>query len=399
MIYLDHNSTSPLDERALAKMLPFLKEHFGNASSRDHAYGWDARGAVEEARFELASLLNAGPHEIFFTSGATESLALALFGLFPAASANQSSVALLPSHSGLPTPGIITSAVEHEAVLSPCRALQARGVPVEYLPVDAQGRLGTGALRSAMESRRPKLVCLMAANNETGTLFPIRECAAMAHAHEALFLTDAAQALGKIPLDAANDGFDLAAFSAHKINGPKGIGALYLRGGREAIPLEPMFPGGSQEGGLRGGTLNVPAIVGFGEACRLARMEMDEVTARVRALRDRLESSLMERIPGLRVNGDPENRLANTSNLIFPGVDARAFIRDMHEVAVSTRSACSSGSAEASHVLKAMGLDDKDAFASVRFSLGRATTEAEIDRAALIATASWVKLTGIASGT
>jgi cysteine desulfurase len=358
---------------------------------------------VEEARSEIAALVHAGPHELIFTSGATESLALALLGLFPApmsALPVRVNLGPIPSSSGpdARASGILTSAVEHDAVLAVCRTFPSRGIPVRYLPVDSLGRMDTALLRSELERLRPKLVCLMAANNETGTLFPIRECAALAHEHGALFLTDAAQALGKIPLDAAADGFDLAAFSAHKINGPKGIGALYVKGGREAIPLEAMFPGGGQEGGLRGGTLNVPAIVGFGEACRLARMEMEEVTARVRALRDRLESSLLERIPGLRVNGDPENRLANTSNLVFPGVDARAFIRDMHEVAVSTRSACSSGSAEASHVLKAMGLDDKDAFASVRFSLGRSTTQEEIDKAALIATASWVKLTGIASG-
>jgi cysteine desulfurase len=403
MIYLDHNSTSPVDDRVLAKMLPFLKEHWGNASSRDHAFGWDAREAVEDARAQIAALINADPREIFFTSGATESLALALCGLFPARmpalpGRRDSGSGPSPAGSESAPSGILTSAVEHDAVLAPCRALASRGIPVRYLPVDGRGRIDTGMLRSELERMRPKALCLMAANNETGTLFPIRECAALAHAYSALLLTDAAQALGKAPLDAANDGFDLAAFSAHKIHGPKGIGALYVRGGREAIPLEPMFAGGGQEGGLRGGTLNVPAIAGFGEACRLAREEMDRETSRLRMLRDRLEGDLKERIPGLRINGDPEHRLANTSNLLFPGVDARAFIRDMHEAAVSTRSACSSGSAEASHVLKAMGLSDEEAFASVRFSLGRATTRPDLDRTVELAAASWRKLRGIAEG-
>ncbi|HKP96261.1 MAG TPA: cysteine desulfurase family protein [Fibrobacteria bacterium] len=387
LIYLDHNAATPLDPRVLEAMLPYLKGKWGNASSRDHAYGWDASEAVEEARLRVAELIGAGHHEIVFTSGATESILIALHGLFPS----------FPP-AGAPEParkaGILASAVEHEAVLAPCRGLRARGVPVTVFPVRETGALDLLAFEAAVASARPALVCLMAANNETGVLSPLREGAAIAHAHGARFFTDAAQALGKIPLDARADGFDMAAFSAHKLCGPKGAGALYVRGGREALALEPLFSGGGQEGGLRGGTLNVPAIVGFGEACRLAGAEMAEETSRLRGLRDRLEAALLARIPGLRVNGDRGNRLANTSNLRFPGADARALIRDMHEVAVSTRSACSSGSGGPSHVLTAMGLSDEEAFASIRFSLGRTTTEADVDAAAEKVAASYARLPG-----
>lgn len=373
MIYLDHNATTPLDPRVLEAMLPFLKDRYGNASSRDHAFGWDARDAVEEARFQIAEIIHAHPREIFFTSGATESLALAIHGLFPAG-------APAPA-GGAATGGLVTSAVEHDAALAPCLQLQRRGLAVAYLPVDALGRLAVEDLARACESQRPKLVSLMAANNETGVLFPFRECAAAAHAQGALFLLDAAQALGKLPLDAEADGFDLAVFSAHKLGGPKGIGALFVRGGREAVELEPLFSGGGQEAGLRGGTLDVPAIVGFGAACQLAAWEMQGETSRLRGLRDRLEAGLRARFPEIRVNGDAPNRLPNTSNLLFPGVDARACIRAMHDVAVSTRSACGSASTGPSHVLKAMGLSDDEAFASLRFSLGRANSESEIDLA------------------
>jgi cysteine desulfurase len=273
MIYLDHNSTSSLDPRVLEKMLPFLKDDWGNASSRDHAYGWDARDAVEEARIQVASLINAKQNEIIFTSGATESLTLALHGLFPRR-------ASVPAKAN--PWGVLTSRVEHDAVLAACEALATAGIPVRPLPVDGSGRIGLGELDCALQSAPARVVCLMAANNETGTLFPIRQCAALAHGRNALFLTDATQALGRIPLDAERDGFDLAAFSSHKIHGPKGAGALYIRGGTDAIPLEPLIPGGGQERGLRGGTLNVPAIVGFGEACRLAGLEMAEETHRIR---------------------------------------------------------------------------------------------------------------------
>jgi cysteine desulfurase len=258
--------------------------------------------------------------------------------------------------------------------------------------VRPEGSLDFEALAVAAEAR-PKAICIQAANNETGVLFPIARAAALAHAHGALLIVDAAQALGRIPLDVREEGFDLAAFSAHKLYGPKGAGALFVRGGLERTSLEALIPGGGQEGGLRAGTLNVAGIVGFGEACRLAGLEMAGEAARLCSLRDRLEAGLMSAFPGIRVNGAGD-RLPNTSNLVFPGVDARILIRDMHDVAVSTRSACASGSAEASHVLKAMGLGDEDAFASIRFSLGRSNTEAEIDAVVAKATASYRKLAG-----
>lgn len=365
----------------LAKMLPYLKGKWGNPSSRDHAFGWDAQEAVEAARMEAAALINALPNEIVFTSCATESIHLGLHGLFPV-------------HASIST-GFVTSSVEHEAIRASCKALRERGRTLKTLPVDSQGRLDPATVERALISQSTKVLSLMAANNETGVLFPIRACAAIAHAHGAIFFTDAAQALGKIPLDAAADGFDLAAFSAHKLGGPKGVGALYIKGGPGAIPLEPLFPGGGQEGGLRGGTLNVPGIVGFGEACRLAGLEMTQETSRLRSLRDHLEQSLLSRFTQIRINGSGSERLANTSNLCFPGIDARALIRDMHDVAVSTRSACSSGSSEPSHVLKAMGLSDEDAFASIRFSLGKSNTKEEIDLVIEKVSMSYAKLLGM----
>ncbi|MDB5105342.1 MAG: aminotransferase class [Fibrobacteres bacterium] len=396
MLYLDHNATTPLDPRVLDAMLPWLRDKWGNASSRDHAYGWDARDAVEEARFQVAGLLNAGHHEIVFTSGATESIHIVLNGMFPPHTYPSG----YPDPGGAPgvsvgggtDSGLALSAVEHEALLGAAGTLKARGVPVDILGVDARGRLDPAALEGVLSARKPRLLALMAANNETGVTFPLAECAARAHAHGALFLTDAAQGLASISLDAAAQGFDFAALSAHKFYGPKGIGALYVRGGPAAIPLEPSLAGGGQEGGLRPGTLNVPAIVGFGEACRLALAERDGESARARGLRDRFEAELMARFPEVRVNGDREARLANTSNLLFPGADARTLIRGMHDVAASTRSACSSGASGPSHVLKAIGLADGDAYASIRFSLGRFTTAAEIDEAVAKCSAAYLTL-------
>lgn len=367
-VYLDHNSTTPLDPRVETRMLPYLRGVFGNPSSRDHAFGWDARDAVEEAREEVASLIGAEAREIVFTSGATEAVHLALKGLFPAAAA---------AHPR----GLLLSAVEHEAVRSAARSLAARGIPVETVPVDPAGSLRMGEFAAALDRCHPKVAALMAANNETGVLFPPREAAAAAHARGALLFTDASQAPGRIPLDVRADGMDLAAFSAHKLHGPKGVGALFLRGGPGGpVTLEPQLSGGGQEGGLRAGTLNVPGIVGFGEACRIARQTLAADAAHMACLRDRLESALEGRIPGLRILGDRKTRLPNTSNLLFPGAEAHALIRALHDVAVSTRSACSSGSEEASHVLLAMGLTPEEAHGCIRFSVGRATTREEIDQ-------------------
>ncbi len=381
MIYLDYNATTPLDPRVLEVMLPFLRENWGNASSRDHRYGWDAQDAVEQARFNVAALIHCKHNEIFFTSGATESIHLALHGLFKS------------THSD--GRFLVTTSVEHESVLGPSRILKKEGHPFETVSVDDKGNLNFQMLQSLLASGRVEVFCALAANNETGVLFPIRECAELAHRHGALFLMDATQAVGKISLDAELDSFDIAAFSAHKIYGPKGVGALYMRGGASDPAFQSFESEGSQESGVRPGTLNVAGIVGFGEACRLAALEMQEIANRVCLLRDHLEASLRTRIPGVKINGNTESRLPNTANLQFPHMDARAFIRDMNDVAVSTRSACSSSSSKPSHVLVAMGLTDEEAFSSVRFSLGKNTTREEIDTAVDIATASYQRLLGL----
>lgn len=381
MIYLDHNATTPLDPRVLEAMLPYLREKWGNASSRDHAYGWDASDAVEDARARVAEAIGANHNEIIFASGATEALRLALFGLFP--------------DDGLPGgPGLLLTAAEHEALRGPARALARRGVPLSEAGLAPGGGLDPESFDARLAAHPARLACAMAANNETGILFPVRACAERAHARGALFLTDASQALGRIPVDAGRDGFDLAVFSAHKLYGPKGAGALYARGGAQALGLRPLADGAGQEGGIRPGTLDVAAIVGFGEACRLARLESGAEAARLAPLRDRLEAALLASIPGAAVNGGGEARLPNTSSLRFPGVDARALLRAVPEAAASTRSACSSGGSSPSHVLLAMGLSEAEAFATVRFSLGRSTTEADVDRAAALFRDAWRRLAG-----
>jgi cysteine desulfurase len=382
MIYLDHNATTPLDPRVLEAMLPWLRGKWGNASSRDHAYGWDAAEAVEDARAQVAESIGAKHNEIVFTSGATEASHLALFGLFPPGPAADD-------------PGLLLTAVEHEALRSAARRLERNGVRVDTLDVRPGGGLDLEAFAARLASRPTRLACVMAANNETGVVFPMRASADLAHAHGALLLADASQALGKIPVDAERDGFDVAMLSAHKLYGPKGAGALYLRGGAGALGLDPLADGGGQEGGIRPGTLNVPAIVGFGEACRIARSEAAAEAERVGRLRDRLEALLLESIPGGAVNAAGETRLPNTSSFIFPGVDARVLLRQVPGVAASTRSACSSGDSGPSHVLTAMGLESALAFATVRFSLGRATTAEEIDRAAGLCAEAWRRLAGM----
>lgn len=364
--YLDYNATTPCDSRVYATMQPWLAEQFGNASSRDHVWGWDAAEAVEDARNEVADLINAATMEIIFTSGATEALNTAIKGFV--------------GFGGWERKKIVTCATEHDAVLAPCCQLQqAAGIEVEVLPVDRQGRIDFGRLQAALSSNKHVLAALMAANNEIGTVHPIRQIADLVHAAGALFLCDITQAVGKRAVDVKADGIDLAAFSAHKIYGPKGMGALFVRGGERHIALEPLIVGGGQERGLRGGTLNVPGIVGFGEACRIARQEWPDEAERTGRLRDRWEQALLAELPDIWINGDRENRIPNTTNIGFTGIDARTLIRDMHDIAVSTRAACSSGSSGPSHVLKALGLTDDEAYSCIRFSLGRFTTEAEID--------------------
>jgi cysteine desulfurase len=368
-VYLDANATTPIDHRVAEAERRAAS--LGNASSRDHHFGWDAAEAVETARWRVAELIGASCPEIAFTSGATEGVNLALKGF-----------ALAVKARGGAEARIVTCAAEHASVLETCRQLQRLlAVQVDYLPVDPRGRLHPPALAQRLLPGRPTVVAVMFANNETGTLQPVREIADVAHRAGALFFCDITQAASKMPVHVHDMGIDLAAFSSHKMYGPKGVGAFFMRSGGPKIDLEALITGGGQERGLRAGTLNVTGIVGFGEACRIAVEDMEGDSARVRQLRDRLEHTLLEKLPDVWVNGDTANRLSNTSNLGFGGLDARTLIRDMHDVAVSTRSACASGEAGPSHVLKAMGLTDDHAYSSVRFSLGRFTTTAEIDHA------------------
>jgi cysteine desulfurase len=369
LIYLDYNATTPLDPRVRQRMMPFLEHEYGNPASRDHAFGWNAADAVEEARYHVAELISAGPIEIVFTGGATEAINLALKGLV---GAPRSAVKRL-----------ITSPTEHEAVLGVCRQLaKLDGVAVEYLPVDWCALTSASDLARALADGAGGLVAIMAANNEIGTINPIRELAASAHAARALFFTDATQAVGKIPVDVRDAGVDLLAFSAHKLYGPKGVGALFIRAGEPKVELEPIILGGGHERGLRAGTLNVAGIVGFGEACRLAKLELEAEAERVAALRDAFEGRLREGIPSLIVNGADASRLPNTTSVTVSGEDARILLRAAWQVAASTKSACASGDAGPSHVLTAIGLSAQDAYGSIRFSLGRFTTRADVDEAA-----------------
>jgi cysteine desulfurase len=362
-IFLDYNSTTPVDERVSSRMWPYFSERFGNSASRDHAFGWDAADAVEEARGYVAELINAQPCEIIFTSGATESISCGLRGI-----------------AGFRKPCcLITCPTEHESVLETSRALELAGnTEIRLLPVDPLGKVQKETLLTHLEVERA-VVALMLGNNEIGNILPIHEIAVIAHDRDCVVFSDVTQAVGKITVDIRAEGIDLAAFSAHKFYGPKGVGALFIRAGQSNVNLEALIVGGGQERGLRAGTLNVPGIVGFGETCRIAKQEMKEEAERVRKLRDKLENALLSELPDVWINGDKQDRLPNTSNIGFRGVEARTLIRDMHDIAVSTRSACSSGSAGPSHVLKAIGLTDAEAYSCIRFSLGRFTTEEEID--------------------
>jgi cysteine desulfurase len=369
MIYLDYNATTPIDPRVLEKMMPFLEGEYGNAASRDHALGWNAAEAVEEARYHVAELISAKPIEITFTGSATESINMALKGIASAPST--------------PITRIVTSPVEHEAVLGVCEQLaRCRGIEVQYLPVDSCARVDPSDLERILDGQAGRVVALMTANNEIGTINPIEELAVIAHRAGTLFFTDATQAIGKIPIDVRTLGADLLALSSHKVYGPKGVGALFIRGGEPKIELEPLIVGGGHERGRRAGTLNVSGIVGFGEACRVIKLELSDETARVSLLRDAFEAQLREALPSLRINGASAPRLPNTANLVFPGVDARTLLRAVWQIAASTRSACSTGDSRPSHVLTAIGLSDQDAYSAVRFSLGRFTPASEIDGAA-----------------
>ena len=364
-VYLDYSATTPLDPRVFEKMRPWHTTAFGNPGSRDHRFGWDAAAAVEEARYHVAALINAVPSEIVFTSCATESINLAVKGW--------------AFRRGGIRRAIVTTPVEHEAVLESCRWLEAGGhVQATYLAVDAAGRLELREVERAVHASRAGLVSVMSANNEIGTCYDVAGLAAVAHAAGALFFSDATQAAGKIPLDVRAVEFDLLAFSAHKLCGPQGVGALFVRRGTAEASLTPLLSGGGQERGWRSGTLNVAGIVGFGEACRIAAAEMASEAQQLCLLRDQLESGILSALPGVTVNGGQVERLPHITNLCFHGIGARTLIRQMHDIAVATRSACATAHTGPSHVLKAIGLSDDDAYSSLRFSLGRFTTAEEI---------------------
>jgi len=363
-IYFDNNATTPCDARVVETMLPYFTERFGNAASRTHAYGWEGEEAVELAREQIARLVGAETKEIVFTSGATEADNLAIKGVFEM-------YAVKGNH-------IITVATEHKAVLDTCHHIEKLGGEVTYLSVNREGLVDLAELEAAI---RPAtvLIAVMYANNEIGVIQPIRDISRIARSRGALFFVDAAQAVGKVPVDVNKDGIDLMAISAHKLYGPKGVGALYVRRKDPRVRLTAQMDGGGHERGMRSGTLNVPAIAGFGKACELARMEMEEEVRRISALRDRLEKGLLE-IPLVYVNGSREQRLPGTTNLSFRCVSAEGLLTMINkEVALSSGSACTSASLEPSYVLKALGLEDELAHGSLRFGLGRFNTAAEVD--------------------
>ncbi|MGE0041297.1 MAG: cysteine desulfurase family protein [Vicinamibacterales bacterium] len=368
MVYLDHHATTPVDPAVLAGMLPFFTEQFGNAASRHYRLGWEAGEAVDRARAQVADLIGASPREIIFTSGATEAVNLAIKG---AAEAHRA--------DGGSRDHIVTVATEHKAVLDSCRRLETRGWRVTVLGVDAEGMLDLDALADAVTDRT-LLVSVMAANNEIGVLQPLADVAAIARARGALLHTDAVQAAGKVPFDVDHVPVDLASITAHKIYGPKGVGALYVRRRNPRVGVEPLVDGGGHERGMRSGTLNVPGIVGFGAAAALAASLMPEEAARLAALRDRLLARLSAAVDGLTVNGSLARRLPGNLNVSFAGVDGEALLVALDDVAVSSGAACTA--AEPSHVLAALGRPVALALASLRFGLGRATTEAEVDFAA-----------------
>lgn len=379
-IYLDYNATTPVDSRVLAAMLPYFSEVYGNPANGLHRQGRLAARAVDEARQQVAGLLGAQPHEIVFTAGATESNNLAIDGLTRRAN---------PSSPTGPRRRIVTTAVEHKAVLEPCRRLGREGWDVVVLPVDRDGVVDLTAAAEAIDDNT-LLVSVQAANNEVGTIQPVTAVAALAHTHGALFHCDAAQAVGKVAVDVGALDADLLSASGHKLYGPKGIGLLYVRGGPRRLPLEPVSLGGGQEAGLRAGTSNVPGIVGFGEACSLAKGMLQEEGARQATLRDRLEDMLIEGVPGLVINGRAAARLPNTSSLTFPSTDADALLLNLPDLMLATGSACTTGAVEPSHVLQAMGVSREAAYGTVRVSLGRNTQPDDVVIAIALMQEAWL---------
>lgn len=368
-IYMDNQATTRIDPRVLEAMLPYLTDVYGNAASRSHSFGWAAEQAVETARGQIAALIGASPKEIVFTSGATESNNLAIKGAVEAARAAD---AHRPIH-------IITQATEHKAVLDPCAWLAKQGCRITLLPVDAEGRIRLDDLRHAIEDEKSLLVSIMAANNEIGTLQPIDEIGALCNEHSILFHTDAAQSVGKLPIDVNRSAIDLLSISGHKIYGPKGIGALYVRRRNPKGSLAEQMHGGGHERGLRSGTLNVPGIVGLGHACALAAEEMEPEALRLGSLRDRLQTKLLAGLDQVQVNGSQQHRLPGNLNMTFAHVDSESTMMGLRDVALSSGSACTSAAIQPSHVLRALGLSEEAAHSSLRFGLGRFTTEEEVD--------------------
>ncbi|MEO6406300.1 MAG: IscS subfamily cysteine desulfurase [Ferruginibacter sp.] len=363
-IYLDNNATTPMDPRVLEAMTPYFLEHFGNAASRNHPFGWEAEEAVDYAREQVAKLIGADPKEIIFTSGATEADNLGIKGVYEM-------YASKGNH-------IITATTEHKAVLDTCKHIEKIGGEVTYLKVNPEGLIDLKELEAAIKPTTI-LIAIMYANNEIGTIQPIKEISAIARKNGVLVFTDGTQAVGKIPVDVNKDGIDLMAFTAHKMYGPKGVGALYVRRKNPRVKVTAQMDGGGHERGMRSGTLNVPGIVGFGKACELCMLDMEADTKRIIKLRDKLETSLLL-LEEAYVNGSTEHRLPHVANISFKHVEGEGLLMGFNKnIALSSGSACTSASLEPSYVLKALGLGDDLAHSSLRFGLGRFTTEEQID--------------------
>jgi cysteine desulfurase len=363
-IYMDNHATTPLDPRVLQTMLPYFTDKFGNAASRNHSFGWAGEEAVENARQQVASLINATPKEIIFTSGATESDNLMIKG-----------VAEMYREKGN---HIITQAIEHKAVLDTCKNLEKHGFEVTYLPVQKDGRVDPEDVRKAIKPTTI-LICIMYANNEIGVINPIAEIGKIAKERGIIFAVDGVQAVGKVPVDVQKDNIDLLAISAHKLYGPKGVGALYVRRRNPRVQLSAIIDGGGHERGMRSGTLNVPGIAGLGKACELCQQEMATESVRLAGLRDRLRAGLEAKLDEVFINGSMEHRLPNNLNMSFAYVEGESLLMGINDVAVSSGSACTSATLEPSYVLKALGVGEDLAHTSIRFGLGRFTTQEEVD--------------------
>jgi cysteine desulfurase len=364
-IYMDNHATTPVDPRVVEAMLPYFTEKFGNAASRNHAFGWEAEAAVDEARERIERLIHASsPKEIVFTSGATESDNLAIKGVaeFYKTKGNH----------------IVTCVTEHRAVLDSCKSLEREGYKVTYLPVDRLGLVSLEQLRKAVTDKTI-LISIMAANNEIGTIHPVEEIGRLAKEKGVLFHCDATQGVGKIPMDVEEMGIDLLSMSAHKIYGPKGVGALYVRSKNPRVRLSPIIDGGGHERGMRSGTLNVPGIVGLGKACQIAQEELPEEAKRLTQLRERLKDGIFHRLNEVYLNGHPTQRLAGNMNISFAYVEGESLLMGLKEIAVSSGSACTSVTLEPSYVLRAIGVDEDLAHSSIRFGLGRFNTVEEVD--------------------